>query len=279
MKAIAEIFVFTKRILPFLVFAFFLTYLLSPAFEDSVKRNGTITMRSGWTQTYWDVLWLGNVPRLYREDVFYIIFVILPVSIAEVGFCILPILRWKYLPAWLNFLLGGFFFLGIISFAGLVNSSAKTSYGVYFWFAAASCAVIYCLLPLAKILRDMTSKKFCIIVFCPLFGTTFLLGIFFYKIYYGKVFGFKRATLASPDGRYEIVVLARGIDLFPGAPGDAGGVPGNVSLVDLKSGKRIGREPLEMAQFADSCKWTTTDFTIVDVGQWQLPSGKFDAVW
>jgi hypothetical protein len=80
-----------------------------------------------------------------------------------------------------------------------------------------------------------------------LVGVAVLLGVFGYKTFYGEIFGYERGTYNSPDGRYRVVIRARGINWLPGASGDAGGVAANVSIVDQKSGKRIAREPIEMA--------------------------------
>ena len=115
-----------------------------------------------------------------------------------------------------------------------------------------------------------------------LVGVAVLLGVFGQKIYYGELFGYERGTYNSPDGHYQLVVQARGINLLPGAFGDAGGVPANVSIFDRKSGRRIAREPIEMAYLVgptDSVMWSPTNLVVVDVGEWQLPSGKFDPLW
>lgn len=156
--------------------------------------------------------------------------------------------------------------------------------GTWLWLIAAVLGTTSCLLSLKwPVIKQTGWKSFLrpqtIIWFSSAIVVVLSLWLVGYQIYYGEMLGEERETLTSPDGRYKIFVLARGVNFFAGAPGDAGGVSGNVSIVDVKSAKRIGREPLEMVQFADSCNWTTTNVTIVDVGQWQLPSGKFDAVW
>jgi len=56
-----------------------------------------------------------------------------------------------------------------------------------------------------------------------LLAAALLLSILGYKIYYGEMFGYERESYISPDGRYRIMVLARGVNLSISMPGDAGG--------------------------------------------------------
>ena len=102
-----------------------------------------------------------------------------------------------------------------------------------------------------------------------------------YKINYGEIFGYNRGVFVSPDGAYQLVVRGRGVNLFPAGFGDAGGVPANVTLIELKSGRKIGRARIEAAYlvFLDGIKWLPDKVNVVDVGHWQLPSGKFDTSW
>lgn len=99
------------------------------------------------------------------------------------------------------------------------------------------------------------------------------------KIYYGEIFGYERGRFTSPDGHYQIIIWGRGVNLLPSGPGDAGGVPGNAAVFDLKTGKQIGRATLDMAYLATTCSWSLTNVSVVDVGQWELPSAKFNPIW
>jgi len=108
-----------------------------------------------------------------------------------------------------------------------------------------------------------------------------LLSILSYQIFYGELFGYERGSYDSPDGRYRIVVQARGVNLSIYGFGDGGAVPANVSLIDNKTGRRIGRQTVDRAYLVNSGTviWSPSNVVVVDVGEWKLPSGKFDPIW
>ena len=75
-------------------------------------------------------------------------------------------------------------------------------------------------------------------------------------------------TFSSPDGRYRIEVW-RYPELYT-APGDSGGAPGFVRLVDVKSGKRIHRKPTEMVQVIEYIDWSPRIVNIRLFAEWTL---------
>ena len=131
----------------------FIFFLSCPAYVDSVNGNGQKTMRPGWTQLFWDSLMLSHILELSRAEVWKAVCVSLPTLLAGVGFCLLPVLHFKKIfgDFWLRFFLGGIFAAGGISFGWFVWDQIKTEYGVgpgvFFWLAAALCALACCLLP------------------------------------------------------------------------------------------------------------------------------------
>ena len=130
----------------------FILFLSRPAYVDSVNGNGQKTMRPGWTQLFWDSLMLSHILELGRAEECKAMCVSLPTLLAEAGFCLLPFLHFKRFLGhrWPQFFLAGVFVAGGISFGWLVRYDIKMEYGVgrgvYFWLAAAVCALIYCLL-------------------------------------------------------------------------------------------------------------------------------------
>lgn len=259
----------------------FLAYLFCPIDAGQLRPDGRILHVYGWGLVVQTLCSIED--SLLGHFLFYIFF--LPVNAVNLLLVTLPFLpriSW-FQKNWAKFYLVIIIIIGSIEYYFLFVQTGQS--GAWLWLAATALAMAHCLTSINYQAVTCLFKKafwFSRMTITVCSTTTLFAGLlclFAYKIYYGEIFGDERETLTSPDGHYKIVVLARGIDFFASAPGDAGGAPGNVSIIDLKSHKRIGRELLEMVQFADSCTWTTTNVTIVDVGQWQLPSGKFDNVW
>lgn len=76
-------------------------------------------------------------------------------------------------------------------------------------------------------------------------------------------------TFRSPDERYRVEVW-RYPELYA-APGDSGGAPGFVRLVDSKSGKTIERKATEMVMLIDSVRWSSSSVDIKLFAEWSLP--------
>ena len=135
-----------------LVCVSFALFLLSPSFVDAVKGDGTQTMRPGWTQVFWDALFLIHAWELHRNEFFHVVIISLPSLVAEAGFLLLPVLAYKkfYGRQWLRFGMAGVFFIGGTMF-GLwvrheISMNSHVGYGVWLWLMAAMLAVVYCLL-------------------------------------------------------------------------------------------------------------------------------------
>ena len=76
-------------------------------------------------------------------------------------------------------------------------------------------------------------------------------------------------TYSSPDGRYRIEVW-RYPELYA-APGDSGGAPGFVRLVDVESGKQIHRKETDMVQVIEYIDWSPRIVNIRLFAEWTLP--------
>jgi hypothetical protein len=76
-------------------------------------------------------------------------------------------------------------------------------------------------------------------------------------------------TYSSPDGRYRVEVW-RYPEMYA-APGDSGGAPGFVRLVDTESGKTIERKATEMVMVIDSVRWSSDSVAVKLFVDWSLP--------
>ncbi len=91
----------------------------------------------------------------------------------------------------------------------------------------------------------------------------------------GAFFGWRESsagiykTFRSPDERYRVEVWR--YPEFYAAPGDSGGAPGFVRLIDSKSGKTIERKPTEMVMLIDSVRWNSSSVDIKLFAEWPLP--------
>ena len=76
-------------------------------------------------------------------------------------------------------------------------------------------------------------------------------------------------TYSSPGGRYRIEVW-RYPELYA-SPGDSGGAPGFVRLVDVESGKQIYRKATDMVQVIEYIDWSPRIVNIRLFAEWTLP--------
>jgi hypothetical protein len=142
-----------KRAWMLLVLAsiFFVAYLFSPSFVGAVKGDGTRVIGLGWGEVVFYFICLTcNIPQDWPDAITYLL--IIPISLANVIFCILPFLyfiNFFGLPR-LRFWIAGIFAIGGAAYGWLVKYKitleAGVGFGAYFWIAAAIIASIYCLL-------------------------------------------------------------------------------------------------------------------------------------
>ena len=142
------------------VWAFYAVYLCSPSFVHSSNAKGGYSYMQGWQHTWFFGGLLTCVLKLNEAETMTFLFVALPMLLAETGFIVLPFLHFKkiFRHRWPQFFLAGVFVAGGISFGWLVRYDIKMEYGVgrgvYFWLAAAVCALIYCLLSAVSLERQ-----------------------------------------------------------------------------------------------------------------------------
>jgi hypothetical protein len=259
----------------------FIAYLFCPIDAGQIRPDGTVIYVRGLELVVMTLFPTGSTA--IGNFLFYVFF--LPVNLSNLLLAAFPFLLCKswLQKNWARFCLAIIIIFGAVEYSFLFIEPGQS--GTWLWLSAAVLATADCLISINyQAASQFFKKRFWLskktIGICStavLFAG--LLCFFSYKIYYGEILGDERESLISPDGHYKIVVLARGVNFFAGAPGDAGGVPGNVLIIDLKSGKRIDTETLEMVYFADQYTWSATNVSIVDVGQWELPSGKFNPIW
>lgn len=74
----------------------------------------------------------------------------------------------------------------------------------------------------------------------------------------------------SPDGRFAIRVTAYP-QLLGHFPGDSGGVPGFVELVDTRTDEVLERKKVEMVMIVSDVRWESASVDIKLFAEWPLP--------
>jgi len=77
----------------------------------------------------------------------------------------------------------------------------------------------------------------------------------------------------DPTDTYTVIVSARRYQQYVSVmPGDGGGTPGFITILDEEGDSR-GRMPIPMINMADGIEWTPTGANIKLVGGWDFEQG------
>ena len=134
-----------RQILLVIALLFFLGFLASPGFVDSVTGDGKVTMLPGYGSVLW---WAINLPYAVthsRRDGVLLVSLSLT-HVAFVGLPVLVALR-RFRPLALRMFFCVVFVAGFVSMASLIGRSERVAFGVYLWLLAAVAAAGFCLLP------------------------------------------------------------------------------------------------------------------------------------
>ncbi len=79
----------------------------------------------------------------------------------------------------------------------------------------------------------------------------------------------KHHAFTSPDGRFKIVVYRRPTLLA--MPGQGSDAPGYFQLLDMKTGRVLNEQNVEMVQLVEQIHWSPTKVNVKLLADWDLP--------